>query len=388
MARCGGNRVKAGSRKGGRGSLAGEIGGACGDLGTLIPHALGAVTVAGMSSAGVLCGFGAFLVASGLHYGIPMAVQPMKAVSAIMLSGGLTPSEVAATGLVIGAALILLAITGLIRVLARLVPRSVVAGLQLGLGLSMAVLGIRLAAPDWGLGIGLALVVLALQRTRLPAALAVIGVAIAFAALSGQLAPAPAIAFAPALPGLTLPDLADVKAALLGGVLPQLPLTLANAIVLTAMIARDLYPLSSRASETRLAWTSGLANLALCPLGAMPMCHGAGGLAAQHRFGARSGLAPMLLGVVLLVAGAGFAGAAPGLLAMIPAAAIGVLLAYAGLDLALSRRLAQARPDCWPAIGAAAALTLLVDPAAGLAAGWAIEAGRGWAKSRRPAADA
>jgi hypothetical protein len=56
----------------------GELAGACGDLGTFLPHVIGAITVAGLAPAGVLIGFAAFFIASGLFYGLPMAVQPMR----------------------------------------------------------------------------------------------------------------------------------------------------------------------------------------------------------------------------------------------------------------------------------------------------------------------
>src|SRR5215218_4272352 len=91
-----------------------ECAGACGDLGTFIPHAIGAMTVAGLAPAGVLFGFGVSFVAAGLFYGLPMAVQPMKAVSAVLLTGQLNPGATAAAGLVIGAVLLLLGATGLI----------------------------------------------------------------------------------------------------------------------------------------------------------------------------------------------------------------------------------------------------------------------------------
>jgi len=79
--------------------VAQEAAGACGDLGTFIPHVIGAMTVAGLAPAGVLFGFGVFLVATGLFYGLPLPVQPMKAISAMILTGGLRPGEVAATGI-------------------------------------------------------------------------------------------------------------------------------------------------------------------------------------------------------------------------------------------------------------------------------------------------
>jgi hypothetical protein len=123
---------------------------------------------------------------------------------------------------------------------------------------------------------------------------------------------------------LVLPQ--DWKAAWRGvwvGALPQLPLTLANAVILTALLAREMFPTSGRVTERRLALTTGAGNLLLAPFGAMPMCHGAGGLVAQYRFGARTGWAPGLLGAILLVLGLGFAGDAAALLGAIPLAAVG-----------------------------------------------------------------
>jgi len=61
-----------------RRSILQEASGACGDLGTFIPHVIGAITVAGLAPAGVLFGFGLFLVSTGLFYGLPLPVQPMK----------------------------------------------------------------------------------------------------------------------------------------------------------------------------------------------------------------------------------------------------------------------------------------------------------------------
>src|SRR6266852_1146414 len=124
-----------------------ECSGACGDLGTFIPHVIGAITVAGLGAAGVLFGFGVFLVSSGLFYGLPVPVQPMKAVSAVILTNGLRPGEIAAAGMMLGVVLLVLGSTGWIGRLAHAIPQSVSAGLQLGLGLLMGVLGVKLMLP-------------------------------------------------------------------------------------------------------------------------------------------------------------------------------------------------------------------------------------------------
>ncbi len=355
--------------------LASELAGACGDLGTFIPHVIGAITVAGLAPAGVLVGFGAFYIASGLFYGLPMAVQPMKAVSAVLVTGQVGPGEVAAAGIALGLILLVLAATGTIGWLARVIPQSVSAGLQLGLGLSMAVLGIELMWRNPWLGLAaLALLAALLLLPRFPAAPAMLAAAIA-AGYAAGLVQSPAD-IAPAFSGLgaAVPSLAEVWRGVELLVLPQLPLTLSNAVIVTALVCRDLFPAAAgRASERNLALSTGLANLALAPLGAMPMCHGAGGVQAQHRFGARTGLAPIMLGGALLVLGLGFAASAAQLFALIPLAAVGALLLVAGGDLAISRRLFDAQPSCWPVIAVAAAVTLAFNPAIGLLAGCAGE---------------
>ena len=361
-----------------RKSLVGELGGSCGDLGTLLPHAIGAMTVAGLAPVGVLFGFGAFFVASGLFYGLPMAVQPMKVVSAILLTGGIGAGEIAATGLLIGAVMIVLGLTGAIGPLARLIPLSVTAGLQLGLGLTMGVLGLKLMAETLWLGLLVLAVLLVLMRVpRCPAAPLTILFAIIAGYVAGIVTVPDHIALGWQWPSLVLPSWDEMRRAAELAVLPQLPLTLTNAVIVTAILSRDLFPQGSRrATERNLSLSTGFANLALAPFGAMPMCHGAGGLQAQYRFGARTGLAPVFLGGVLLALAFGFPDAAAGLFGMIPLPAVGALLLIAGADLALSKRLFDARPACWPAIGLTATLVLLVNPAIALVSGWGLEAGR------------
>jgi MFS superfamily sulfate permease-like transporter len=157
-------------------------------------------------------------------------------------------------------------------------------------------------------------------------------------------------------------------------VLPQLSLTLTNAVIVTASLSRELFPTTGPiASERNLALSSGLANVLLSPFGAMPMCHGAGGLQAQYRFGGRTGLAPIILGVVVLVLAVGFADDAAALFAIIPIGAVGALLILAGADLAISRRLFDGKPSCWPVIGVAALVTLTINPALGMILGCVAE---------------
>ena len=359
--------------------VAGEIGGAFGDLGTFLPHALGAITVAGLAPVGVLASFGVFYLATGLCYRLPIPVQPMKAVSAVLLTSGMSAGAIAAAGLCLGLILLVLGVTGAIARFARIVPQSVVTGLQLGLGITLALLSLELMAGVPWLGIvTVASLLLLLRVPRCPATLVALGAAVVLAHFSNVGVVWPEFAWAPAWPTVVLPGLGDFGHALGSAVLPQLPLTLTNAVIVTAALAHDFYgERARRATPRNLALSSGLANVALAPFGALPMCHGAGGLAAHHRFGARTGMAPVIFGALLLGLGLMLADQAAALLTVIPLAAVGALLLFSAADLALSRRLFDARPSCWPVIGITAAVTASVDPFWGLLAGGLAELGRG-----------
>jgi|SRR5690554_1074600 len=348
--------------------------GALGDLGTLIPLGLGAVGVAGLAPVPVLLGFAIFYIATGLYYRLPVPVQPMKAVAALLLTTQVSPQSLVASGVLIGGILLILGVSGWINGAARLIPRSVLSGLQLGLGLMLAHMSVGLMATSLPLGI----VTLALLGATLkllphwPAALIGLIGSVALGTLLGAqgliFPAADSVAFSlPELPGFK-----DWQQGLSTLVLPQLALTLTNAIVLTALVVGDYFgEQSHRVTPARLSISTGLANLFLVPFGALPMCHGAGGVAAHHRFGARTGMAPVLLGTSLLLIALIPGGLA--MIAAIPMAGLGALLFVAAAELALSKRLWTAKPSCWPVIAITAVITVWTDPFFGLLAGVAAE---------------
>jgi MFS superfamily sulfate permease-like transporter len=349
-------------------NLGRELSGALGDLGTLLPLALGAVVLGGLAPMPVLLGFGIAYIATALHYRLPIPVQPMKAVAAVLLTAQLTPGGVAATGVMLGLVLLLVGATGGIARFARIVPQSVVAGIQLGLGVALALLSVELmAGAPWLAGVTLALLLTFFLAPNWPGVIIALAVAIGL----GQIIGTPGTAVpAGAADWPALPTWGDMEQALSVAVLPQLALTLMNAIVLTALIAQDYFgKAAAHVTPARLSMTTGLGNLVLTPFGALPMCHGAGGLAAHCRFGARTGIAPLALGLALtllalLPAGGGFQ-----MLALIPVPALGALLLLAAGELAFSKRLIDAKPSCWPVIAVTAGVTVWADPFWGLLAG-------------------
>lgn len=322
----------------------GEIAGAFGDLGTLIPFVAAYLAIVKLDPCAVLLAFGVAYIVVGAVYRTPFPVQPMKAIGAVATTQSvhavaLTPAAIQAAGLVSAAVWIVFAGTGLAKRLADWVPRTVVIGIVLGLGLSLMLDGIRMMTERWVLAFGLlAATLVFIERRRFPAMFLVliVGACVAFwehPALLGQLAAVdarprlPAVSFA----GIGWNDL-WVGAVLLA--LPQVPLTLGNALIATVEQANRLFP-ERPVTERRVALSTGLMNLWSGTIGGVPLCHGAGGMAGHVQFGARSGTAPILIGILLAVCGLLFADAVTVFFTVFPAPVLGVILFLAGAQLAL-----------------------------------------------------
>jgi MFS superfamily sulfate permease-like transporter len=361
-----------------------ELSGALGDLGTFLPHIIGAITVVGMNPTGIFVTFGLFYALAGGFYGIPVAVQPMKAASAAILIKPMTPGAVAGAGMVIGAFFLIAGLSGLIGRIARALPPTVAAGLQLGLGLSLAGLGVRYVGHQLWLGVGMCAFMLVLMRIpRLPVALIAVVVGAGIGVVTGMSPRLPRLDIGLHLPHLVWPSLAQVQDGVIHAVLPQIPLTLTNAIIVTAALSRQLFPDEGRqVSERNLALTTGLGNLLAAPFGGYMMCHGAGGMAGHYRFGARTATAPLLIGLVLVSLGLFLGSSGYQLLRTIPDAVLGGLLLFSGIDLALSSKPGEyAGADLFLVL-LMAAIGVAVNPAAAFAVGLplAFAFRHGWLK--------
>lgn len=357
-------------------SFLGELSGSIGDLGTFLPYILGAISVAGLNPASIFTGFGLFYIFCGWFYRIPMAVQPMKAASAAVLLHQLTPGEVAAAGLVIGAVLLLLGLTGLIDFIGRITPPAVISGIQVGLGLSLAVLGVKMIITEPLIGWPVLVLMLPLLKSkRFPAAIAAVlaGIALNFLLHPGQ--PLPSISLGIHLPEIILPAAADFKRGFFLAALPQLPLTLANAVLVTTALSRELFgERAARVNDRNLCLTMGAANLISAPLGGYIMCHGGGGVAAHHRFGGRTKSTAYIIGAALLAIGLFLGSDGAGIFALIPEAALGCLLFYSGIDLAVAAKRIEQRQEFY-VILAVAALSLAINPAVAFVAGFILAKG-------------
>lgn len=317
-----------------------EVSGAFGDLGTFLPHIIGAITVVGMAPLGILTTFGLFYIVTGIRYGLPIAVQPMKAVSAVLLVEPMDPGAIAGAGLIIGLFFLVVGVTGLINRLARLIPSTVASGLQLGLGLSLSVLGLRMISTQPWLGLGICALILVLLRfNRIPAALIALILGVVLGQVFGVAPPFPDLELGLHLPSVMIPSWEEIVHGTQRAVLPQIPLTLTNAIIITAAVSRQLFPKEgSIVTERNLSITTGLGNLLAAPFGGFPMCHGAGGLSGHYRFGARTATAPVLIGLIFVSLGVLLGDDGFALLKLIPDAVLGGLLLYSGVELARSSK--------------------------------------------------
>lgn len=337
-----------------------ELGGALGDLGTLLPLLAALVLINGVNPTSAFFVVGIAYVLSGLFYRIPMPIQPLKSVASIAIATGISASVISASGLLMAGILILLAVTGLISKVAKLFPKPIIRGIQLGVGFILLRAGIGFirnetlfidsnitAAPVLAIPLGWLIaaasgliLILCIRTKRIPPSLAVLGVGIIIALFIGPVSNLANINFGIANPiNISMPSLSNMQTAFVLLVIPQLPLTLGNAVFATHDTAKHYYGnKAERVTPKRLLTSMSGANFMAGILGGMPVCHGSGGLTAHYRFGARTGGASIMVGAIFLAAAIFVDGNALPIFSLIPYATLGLLVAAVGFRHALLAR--------------------------------------------------
>ena len=318
-----------------------EFAGAFGDLGTLIPFVVGYVTLSKLDPLGILVAFGLFKIFVGLYFRTPIPVQPMKAIGgmAIAHAGTITPGMIWGSGIFTGLFWLLMGVTGAITWIEKVTTKPVVRGIMLGLGLSFILegLGMMKAQPAMAIG-GIVITLLLLNNQRLPAMLALLGYGIVFALIQKPdlIQELSHLSVRFRLPELALGRI-TWKELLSGFVLlglPQAPLTLGNAIIATVAENNNHFP-EKKVTAKAISIDHGVMNLISAAIGGVPMCHGAGGMAGHLRFGARTGGALVILGVIVLLTGLFLSDSVSLLFQVFPRPILGVILFFAGVELAL-----------------------------------------------------
>jgi len=336
-----------------------------GDFGTLFPLAIGYIVVCGLDPAGFLLMMGLANIGTGLFYRLPMPIEPMKVLAVVAIAQRWTPSMVYASALAMGIVWLGFGLTGVMGWIARITPRAVVRGIQVALGVVLALKAFDMISSWWALGMVSMVLALALRRNRYaPGAIVLVLMGLLIMWARGQLLGIPT-------PGLHLPQLTTFRADEVWQVLAlagfaQIPLTATNAVISTSSLIKTYWP-QRTVSERQLSLNMGIMNVVAPFFGGMPMCHGAGGLAGQYYFGARTGGANIIEGLIEIFMGLFLAASIAQLLAAFPAAIIGTMLLLVGIELARFAADVRLKGDM-----AVLGVTVVVSVAVNMALGFVV----------------
>lgn len=332
-----------------------EVAGSVADLGVMVPLVILLIVKNGMNPTAVLLLAGLLYVVSGLVFRVPVSVQPLKAVSVIAIASGLSPSVIGAAGILMGGILLFFSVTGMSNLLSRLFTRPIIRGIQLGVGVLLVTNGIKMildpqflrggesvilhiAGADipvgllFGIAGGAVLVIFSSSR-KVPAALVLLVFGLTAGLFFGSFNALQNVVLAPTPMAISFPTAQDFTIAFFLLVLPQIPLTFGNSIVATSDTARSYFgQCAERVTPGRLSLSLGIANILAGLIGAAPLCHGAGGMTAHYRFGARSGAMGLIIGSCFITVGLMFGESAPSLFVLLPPSILGIMLVFIGIE--------------------------------------------------------
>ncbi len=338
-----------------------ELAGSTGDFGTLFPLAIGYFAINGLNPAGLLMMMGMANIITGVIYHLPMPIEPMKVLAATAIAQRWSPSLIYATGFGTGFIWLVLSFTGLVKKIAAITPRSVVRGIQVALGIMLAIEGFKMVSTGWILGVVSIFIVVLLRNNRYaPAAMVLMVIGVAMVGFKGELAGVANFGFT--LPPITIFNPIEIWHGLVLAGFAQIALTATNAVIATSALITDYFP-SKAVSEKKLALDHGVMNIISPFFGGMPMCHGAGGLAGQYYFGARTGGTNIIEGVIEISLGLFLAGSVATLFVLFPENVIGAMLLLVGIQLTGFAR--DIKPRELPIMALVVVLALLTNMAIG-----------------------
>lgn len=343
-----------------------ELAGSLGDMGTLLPIALGMIVFNGLNASGLFFAVGLFYILSGVYYRVTVPVQPMKVIGAYALASGLDPSQITASAAIMGIILLIIGGSGAMTFIGRYIPKPVIRGVQTSTGVLLVAQGVKFMAGTSGIQVlqkaaepylilqnigpvpisvligiaGMCLSFYFLDNKKLPAGLIVILAGLTTGLVLGTHKGFDSVRiglYFPRLLPFGIPSVPDFTFALLILVLPQVPMTIGNAVIANADLSREYFgEKSEKVTYRSLCLSMGLANILSFLFGGMPLCHGAGGLAAHYRFGARTAGSNVMIGLIFLILAVFLGIHALPVLRLIPISVLGALLIFAGTQLAMT----------------------------------------------------
>jgi len=318
-----------------------EWAGAFGDIGTDFPLIVAMILAAGLDPASVLIMFGLMQIITALIYRMPMPVQPLKAMAAIVITQKIEPQVLYGGGLAIGIVMLFLTLTHLIKYLAKLIPNSVIRGIQFGLGIKLSMLALEKYVPADGTnGFWLAALVFfilafLIGNKKYPAALFAIIIGIVYAFLF-KISGAQIVHSAGFnLPEMNLPTMGNILTGFVLLALPQIPLSLGNSILATKQVSADYFPDRKDVTVNKISYTYSFINLINPFFSGIPTCHGSGGMVGHYTFGGRSGGSVIIYGSIYLILGLFFSAGFGQIMQLFPLPVLGIILLFEGLALML-----------------------------------------------------
>jgi len=318
-----------------------ELAGAFGDIGTDFPLIIAMILAAGLDSTSALVMFGTMQILTALIYRMPMPVQPLKAMAAIVITQEISGDILYGGGLAIGVLMFILTVTKLIDLLAKVVPKCVIRGIQFGLGikLSLLALGDYVASEGtygyWLAAVAFILTVVLIGNRRFPAALFVIVLGIIYAFIFNVDSTDFVASVGIRLPQLHIPEWTDILTGLVLLAIPQIPLSLGNSILATQQVSDDLFPDRKSLTVRKISFTYAFMNLINPFFSGIPTCHGSGGMAGHYTFGGRTGGSVVIYGSIYLFVGLFLSKGFENIIQIFPLPVLGVILLFEGIALML-----------------------------------------------------
>lgn len=322
-----------------------EIAGSMGDLGTLIPITL-SMAKKGLVNVGTTFMWGGiFNIIGGIYWDMPIPVQPMKTIASVAVSGGLTtPGSISIAGMFTGLVVGVLGYFKIVEKIAMLTPGFLIGIIQVGTGLKFTINGITqiknltnwIGFDSYLMSIISALIVcLNFSNTKyskyFPSALILFVLGLIISGMQTTLGiynifnPFRVTTFISS----------DWEQGIVKGAIPQIPLTILNSVIGVVDLSRTLYGVEKGLTTREASLSLGAINLLGCGFQGMPSCHGAGGLSGQHKFGGRTGLTSVIIGVLKILISIFFGNVLVDLLGNFPTSILSVMLTICGSELCM-----------------------------------------------------
>ncbi len=315
-----------------------EFSGSFGDIGTSFPLIIGLILVCKLDVTSTMVMFGIMQIFTGLVYGIPMSVQPLKAMAVLMISQKLTGNILYGAGLAIGITMLFLTLTGLLNWLVKIIPIGVIRGIQFGLGLSLANLALKdYIQSDGYFGyvlafIGFVITLVLLGNRKFPSALILMFLAVCYAAIFKINISTISDGLSFHLPSFRISSQSDIWQGFILLALPQIALSISNSVVATQQTVKDLFP-EKELTVKKIGFTYSLMNIVNSFFGGIPTCHGSGGIAGHYTFGARTGGSVIIYGSMCIVIGLFFSTVFEEIVKIFPLPVLGIILLFESLAL-------------------------------------------------------